>query len=227
MYQVGKHPKRRRRKVFAWLIVLVVIIGVVGAGVAYAKDRLKPETKITQAHAVTQKVSYDVKTKHYDEGDFVIDMPGGWTPQPRPAGPYKSFTWQSPDRGGGGQVITIYEDTIPAHFAVNRVLIVRAEGDSVSQDGSVSDNCAGYTNGAPSQGNLGTPAKWQGVAFLCDTANQQRDVIGTSSTDGVSTVVLKSPGTGVVHKLLFSYTDYAINPDYTVFYDAIRSFHMQ
>jgi hypothetical protein len=227
MYRVGSHQKGRRRKVMVWLAVLVVLLGAAGYGVVYARNRLKPVTNITQAHAVTTKVTSGTKTKHYDEGDFVVDLPGDWQPQPRPAGPYKSFNWQSADRGAGGQIITIYEDAYPVNFAVNRTLIVHGEGDSIMQDGTISDNCAGYTNGKPAQANTGVPAKWQGVAFLCDTMNQERDVLGTSSTDGPNVVILKSPGTGVAHKLLFTYTDYAINPDYSVFYNMLSSFHMQ
>jgi hypothetical protein len=105
----------------------------------------------------------------------------------------------------------------------NRVLIIHGESDHLGTDGSVSDNCSTFTGGTSKSS---TPAKWEGVAFLCDQANQQRDVVGTSSTDGVNVVLLKSPGNGAMHKYFFTYTDYSINSDYTVFYNALNSFRM-
>ncbi len=210
------------------MIIIVIIMILTIVAVSWALHALKPKTTIHQAKPVEAKISYDTKTKHFDEGDFTVDFPLDWQLKPRPVGPYKSFTWQSSDRITDGQIIVFYEDTIPINFAVNRVLIVDGEVDHLILDGAASDNCSKYTNGvSPKAYQVGAPAKWQGIEFLCDQANQQRDTIGTSSTDGINTVVLKSPGSGTAHKFFFTYTDNAINPDYSVFYNVLNSFRMQ
>ncbi|HXR49713.1 MAG TPA: hypothetical protein VN778_01655 [Verrucomicrobiae bacterium] len=226
MYKAGKRPKSKRWRALKWVLLTVVLLACIGWAGQAIRHALKPKTVITQGRAVTTHVSYTTKTKHYNEGDFALDIPDTWQPIPRPAGPYKSFTWQSSDRITDGQVIEIYEDTIPENFSVNRVLIVEGENDHLMINGSISDNCSNYTDQFSSANPLAAPAKWQGVAFLCDQANQERDVIGTSSTDGINTVILKSQSAGASHKFLFTYTDYSVNPDYTVFLNVLNSLRM-
>ncbi len=226
-YQADKRPKTKRRRRILWLIIILLILWILFFGWLWLRNSLKPKVTIKQANPITTKVTYNSKIKHYDEPDFGIDMPASWSAVPRPPHTYQSFTWQSSDRVTDGQQIEIYEDTIPINFAVNRALVVVGEVDRVSVDGAVSDNCSRYTkptNGGPNR--VGVPAKWQGIDFLCDQSNQQRDVVGTSSNDGVNTVILHSQNSSATHKFFFTYTDYASNPDYTLFYDALASLRM-
>ncbi len=227
MYRADKRGKSRRRRALKWIVALVIVVALIGWAVVAIRHALKPKTTITQARALTTQVTYSNQTKHYDEGDFSLNLPATWRPVPRPPHTYNSFTWQSSDQVTNGQVIEVYEDTIPVNFAVNRVLIVEGENDHLSVDGSASDNCSNYTLNEPSaSSSIGAPAKWQGINFLCDQANRQRDVIGTSSTDGINTVILKSQAGGTSHKFFFTYTDYSVNPDYTVFYNTLNSLRM-
>jgi hypothetical protein len=228
-YRLGHKQKTKRgRKRRTLLIVAGLSILLIGSAILIS-NKLKPKTQLVQAHAVTNKVSYDqAAIKHYDEGDFGIDLPAAWQPVPRPPGPYNSFSWQRSDHSTNGEEITVYEDTIPANFAVNKVVIVDPGVDRVSTKGGVSDNCSTYTKNVSQVNNqVGAPARWQGVDFLCDQANQERDVIGTSSTDGVNTLILQSPSKGTKHKFFFTYTNHSTNPDYTVFYNVLSSFTMQ
>jgi hypothetical protein len=227
MYSHGKKKKSLWQRTRPWLILVLTVLFIGRWGIHQLQKSLKSETVISKSKSTVAKVSYDTQTTHYLEPDFSIDLPKSWTPVARPAGPYNSFTWKTSANGTDGEVIEIFEDTIPTHFAVNRVLIVRGENDHVTVDGNASDNCAQYTNGAVvNSGVIGTPAKWQNVNFLCDEANRQRDVLGTSSTDGVNTVLLRTQSNGVNHKFFFTYTDYKISPDYTVFYNALSSLKM-
>lgn len=221
----AERPNSRRR---IWLIIVLVgILLLVWAIFDYAKG-LKPKTTITQSKAVTSKVAYDTKTTHYSETDFSIDLPSTWKLLPRPLGEYQSYTWSSGDTGSDEQEIEIYEDTIPVNFAVNKVLILEGEVDHVQIDGTASDECNTFTNNVGGQDSqTGVPAKWQNVSFLCDRLNQERDTIGTSSTDGVNTVILQNQSTGQKHKFFFTYTDQSLSPDYAVFYAALQSFKMQ
>jgi len=226
MYQAGQPPKRKRRRI-TWLVIILIIILLLLLLGLWARSYFRPQTTINQAHAQSSKVTFNSATKHYDEPDFGIDLPATWHAVPRPIGPYQSYSWQSSDQVTNGQVIEIFEDTIPTNFSVNRALIVNGEVNHLSLEGGASDNCAQYTKPVHTTPNqVGVQAKWQGVDFLCDQGNTQRDVIGTSSTDGVNTVILLNQTTGKKHKFFFTYSDYSQNPDYTIFYNALQSVRM-
>jgi hypothetical protein len=230
VYKVGEQqekPKRRHRKLF-WLIIFLIILLLFIWGFIFIRNHLKPDTVLHQSQAKVTKVTLDQKTKTYNEPDFSIDIPVKWQPIARPPGPYQSYTWQTSSGGSNGQQLVVYEDSIPGNIAVNRVLIISAEGDHIATNGVASDNCFQYTiSGAARLGEFGAPAKWQGVNFICDVSNQARDVIGTSSTDGVNQVIMKSQSTGASHKFFFTYDNqnYA-NPNYTEFYSAVQSLRM-
>lgn len=230
MYQLGQPQIVKKRHPKRWVAIIVCLIGVAAGGWWFAHTHLKTNTSITQSAPVTTRVtSTNGSTQHYDKGDFGVDLPSSWQPIGRPPGPYHTFAWESTGTAQnetGNQVITVYEDTIPANYAVNRAVIVQAETDHIIPQGTASDNCATFTqNIAPKANQISVPAKWQGVDFLCDQGTTQRDNLGTSSTDGINTVVLKSLGSGRTHKYFFTYTDYQINPDYSVFYNFLNSFH--
>jgi hypothetical protein len=222
-HQPEREQRRRGRRRFIIILIIVALLILVGW---WLWSLLKPDTVIKQARAVRTSISFDATTKTYNEGDFTIQIAATFQPVPRPAGSYKSFTWQTSDSGSDGQQIEIFEDTIPANFAANRALIVHGETDHLTVDAPASDHCENFTRtGTGDYGQIGFLAKWQGITFLCDANNTQRDIIGTSSSDGVNTVVLQTSA-GVSHKFFFTYTDQQLQPDYSVFYNALQSFQM-
>jgi hypothetical protein len=230
VYKVGEveRPKKPHRK-RKWFIALIIFICLLVLTIIFILNHLKPKTVIHQSKGTVTKVAVDEKTKTYDEPDFTIDLPLAWQQVPRPAGPYQSYTWQTSEKNTNGQKIVVYEDSIPANIAVNRVLIVHGEGDHIATEGVASDNCIQYTiSGAAHLGEFGAPAKWQGINFICDVSNEARDVIGTSSSDGVNQVIAKSQSNPGTHKFFFYYDNqnYA-TPNYTAFYNAIQSLRMK
>ena len=225
MYRITSQRKFRQRRSRFWLGFTMVFLALAVIGLVFFLRSLHQTSVITASKAVTTKVSYQGKTKHYNEGDFTIDIPAEWTAAPRPPYTYQSFTWRNTDKANAIE-IEIYEDTIPANFAVNRALIVHGETTHLELTGQASDNCVKYTKDLTSnQAELGVPAKWQNVDFFCNRNTSTRDIIGTSSSDGINTVLLRSSG-GAPHKFFFTYTDNQINPDYTVFYNALATFSM-
>lgn len=225
MYRITSRRKTRQRRSRFWLIFTLLFLAVAGvAGVLLLKS-LHHKPVITQSKAVTTKISYVGKTKHYVEDNFAIDIPIEWQLEPRPPYTYQSFTWHDSSKGSS-QEIEIYEDTIPANFAVNRALIVTGASDHVELTGRASDNCVTFTKDLNSaQGNSGVKAKWLNVDFLCNRTTTTRDILGTSSTDGINTVSLKTHA-GAAHTFFFTYTDTQLSPDYTIFYNALTSFGM-
>jgi len=230
LYRVDakKIKKRKWRKRIIWLIVIILFIAISIFAFIKIREMLKPNTVIKQSNATKTKVNYTDKTKRYEEANFGVDIPVGWEKAAPPGGQYKTHTWQTSEKGTNGQVITIYEDTIPANFAVNRVLIVRGENINLNIEGSASENCSQYTRGgSTTPSGVGALAKWQDIEFICDQGNKQRDVIGTSSRDGINTVILKGPLSGQ-HRYFFTYSNYnSANPDYTPFYETLQSFRMK
>jgi hypothetical protein len=223
MYRVDSREESKRRRIIIWCLIFIVIVALIIFGILWVRNKLKPKVVLKQGHAVISSVSESSVNKLYNETDFSISIPSTWKMIPRPIGPYQSFTWEASD----GEEIVIFEDTIPENLAVNRALIVTPETDHLNIDGTASDNCANFTEGnSHAPGQVGVIAEWDGVNFLCDKSNTERDVLGTSSVDGINTVVLKSPSTDTSHKFFFTYTDYSLSPDYTVFYNALNSFQM-
>lgn len=228
-YRANKRPKTKKRRRLMRLIIFLIVMALAVAGYITVKNMLKPQTVIKQSRATERKVTYDdAKTKRYELPDFTINIPVAWTQLARPAGPYQSYSWQTSSAGSNGQLIEIFEDTIPPNYGFNRALIVSGQDDHLNIEGTASDNCSKYTKKqASTPGQISSIAKWQGVDFLCDLGNTTRDVIGTSSTDGLNFVILNNTSTGAAHKFLFSYTNHGLNPDYNVFYQALQSLKMQ
>lgn len=228
-YKANKRPKTRKYRRIRRLIIFLVLVALIFAGYLIIKDMLKPQTVIKQSKSTERKITYnEAKVKRYELPDFTIDIPASWTQVARPTGPYQVYGWQTSEAGTNGQLIEVYEDTIPPNYGYNRALIVSGQDDHLNVEGTASDNCEKYTKKqASTPGQISSIAKWQGVDFLCDLGNTSRDVIGTSSTDGVNIVILKNTSTGAAHKFLFSYTNHGLNSDYNVFYQALRSFKTQ
>lgn len=225
MYQVASRKQSRRRRSRLWLCFALLFLIVAAVAGYYTWKSLQQKPVVSQSKAVITKISYQGKTKHYTEDNFSIDIPIEWQADPRPVNTYQSFTWHNISKANS-EAIEVYEDTIPTNFSVNRALVVNGALDHLELTGQASENCVNFTKDlVTGQSELGVRAKWQNVDFLCNRITTSRDVIGTSSTDGINTVILRGTN-GVKHRFFFTYTDNQLSPDYTVFYNALASFGM-
>lgn len=223
MYRLYDRQKNKRRRRVLWFCLIIILIILICSGIIWLKDRLNPQVVIKQTNAVTTQVSYNSPTKVYNEPGFSIALPNTWQLLPKTPSEYQMYTWEGPNRETDGQELTVYINTIPENMAVNHVLVVQGENDQLTLDGTASENCTTFTSSPALPNSTGAPAEWSGVSFLCDQANPERDVVGTSSSDGVNTVILKNLSTGISRKFFFTFTDDSIDPDYTVFYNALQS----
>jgi hypothetical protein len=120
--------------------------------------------------------------------------------------------------------IDIYIDNVPSSLAVNRLLPVQVNQDQLQPQGVVSDNCTDFTTPTAQSAQTGTiDAKWNGVDFLCDTGNYERDVVAIGSASGP--ISLTGPKTST-HKILLVYTDNTTQPDYSIFTAIVESFRI-
>ena len=221
-----KKKSNRRRNIILFIVILIVIILVL-VGVYIVKKYIHPNTKISgskgQTTAYNGAAAGQLKT--YSANDFSFQMNSGWTEMSIKNSAYNIYQWQTGE-GAKFQTIQIFEDTIPANFAVNHVLIVQANMNHLTAVGAPSDNCANFTNGHITSTQVGYPAKWQNISFNCDLNNTVRDTVGTSSLTAVNSVTMVSP-TNAHHSFFFLYTDYAVQGNYGDFQQLINSFTLQ
>lgn len=223
-YHLGKrqvsHHKRN-------VVLLAFGVPMIIAGALFAKSFFNANTVISPPPpaVVTNVTSNEGPTKQFDEGVFTISLPTDWvyTGRQTEIAPYAPYTWHNTKANPGVEQLAVYVDTIPTNLGVNRVLPVQGEGDRTIPT-TVSDTCADFT-GNKVPGSATTPAKWDGINFLCDLANYERDVVGTSSADGVNTV--KVTGSTGSHQIFFTYTDNGATPNFTIFEDAVSSFRLK
>jgi hypothetical protein len=224
-HQLHAHkPRRRIRK--RWLAVAAV---AVACGVGYGLYSLKPDTQIKNATPTVRSVKKEANLQTFRRGTFSIDLPAGWQFTAKQQDLYTIYHFRSALPGEqGNRLLDVYEDSSLPNFAINRMLPVAAtdDGGLVAESGQVSDNCAAYTTGATTgRTTVGQTAKWQGIEFLCDMANPQRNVVGTGSTDGLNTVKV-SDQMGTQHRYFITYTENNSKPDYSIFIAAINSFKL-
>jgi hypothetical protein len=223
MYRSGE-PEHSHRKFYAWLggIVIVILAGLFALG-----HFLKSDNHIGNTPAVVvTKISYDTtKLTTFDEKLFSIKLPIDWKPIVHNDVPAPTLGWQGSVGDNKNRWLEIYIDTNVGTFAVNRALHIQAHQNTINVLGSVSDNCTTFTGMSNTQGHGGVLAKWQGIDFLCDTGNYERDVVGTTSPDGLNNATLT--GTSGPHHFFFVYTDNSASPDYSLFTNAIKSFRLK
>lgn len=222
-YHIGKRNVSHRKR---YMVLASISVIVIAAGVVVARNFIKADTTISPPPpaVITKVTATDGPTRRFNEGSFTISLPTDWVFVSHQTAAYNIYSWHNGRADPGVQQLQIYLDTIPANLGVNRVLPVQAEGNHIVPT-EVSDTCADFT-GDKVPGSPTTPAKWEDINFLCDLANYERDVVGTSSAQGINTVTLTGPTTGT-HKLFFAYTDNSATPDFTIFTDAVQSFRLK
>lgn len=222
MYNAGK-PNKVTHKRYILAVVLVLLFVGIFYGVKAIKHALSNDTVIVESPPITKKADIDQGTvKQYDEAKFLLSLPTSWKFIGHNKQPYDMYSWQAVSDKTSRR-LDVYIDALPKHLAVNRMLPVQSAGNRISVVGEVSDNCQTFTSNSP---NSVIRAKWKGVNFLCDLANYERDVTGTSSGEGINIVSVTGKATGS-HKVFFAYTDNSVNPVYDVFYNVIQSFRVK
>jgi hypothetical protein len=218
-YHVDKVTSRRRRR----LIRTGLLLGVIGIVVAgfWVRHEFQPQTVI---HGTTPTSTYIglLPTQVFHLPSFQINLPKDWQ-QVTPPTIHAAYSWRGATKENNARSLDIYIDNIPVNFAVNRMLPLTANGSGVQATGGVSNNCSTFTLASTTDPRTGiAPSKWDGIDFLCDMANYVRNVVGTSSAEGVNTVSVAGPsGT---HKYFFVYTDHSGEPNYDTFTAALQSF---
>ncbi|MGD0284448.1 MAG: hypothetical protein ABSB12_02555 [Candidatus Saccharimonadales bacterium] len=216
----------RRRALILIIIFLLVVTVIAGLYIEYNSGT----TVISSSGAKTTTVTTTVSVQTFTEPVFTIQLPIDWRLISHTTGKYDSYSWQETTKYEDNRILNMYVDTIPTTAAVNRLQPVTADGNRL-QVGVMSDDCITFVGPTKinAQSAMSLPnqvAKWQGINFICDLSNYDRNAVGTSSPQGINTVTLTGPTTGQ-HSFFFLYTDHNITPDYSIFANALASFRVR
>lgn len=222
----GPKPKRLLQKA-AFLTLVLTVLG--GSGVV-AQQYLQAETNIGPAPpaVVTKVLAAETSVKNFDAGPVSLALPKDWEAFKEAGVPDTAYSWRNTAKNKGVQVMTAYVDAMPtAPIAFNRVLVVEAAEDRMQVAGSVSDNCVDFVeNGrTPGTGTGKVTARWNGVQFLCDSANFSRDVVGIASTESINGITLH--GQSGAHHVFLTFSDASISPKNEIFAAAVDSLHVR
>ncbi len=221
-YRVGRRARHHHK---TQIVVAVLSIGLLVVALIFiAIKMLQPTTYLGQGPTTVTHVSIPkAKTKPVTASVFQVQLPEDWQ-QFATHEPYSPLTWRGTTQDDSARQLQIYVDNVPTDLGVNRMLPVRADGSGVVATDSVSDNCVNFTDKNTANPATGlAPARWSGLSFLCDTANYERNLVGTTSPDGINSVTVGGPTKGT-HKFFFVYTDHSAQADYTVLTDILASF---
>jgi hypothetical protein len=224
----AKKPKRKRA--LRILVPLLLVLLVIGGYVGYRAFQSATAEVITDSKAHTYEAyPTEGNTKHFDEKLFEFDAPDDWKFIGLDNSTYAYYKYQSTKKNFEARNLDIYVDKIPADMALNRVVAVKAQGARLSH-GDASENCTSFATPDPSQAGtaaaLKIKARWDGIEFLCDNDTKFRNILGTTSTDGINTVKLTGPTAGA-HSFFFVYTDHSSISDKTIFYRVLESFKVK
>jgi hypothetical protein len=223
-YHVDQASNLRRKQLRRWTTGLIICVLLIG-GWLWLRNNLKADTTIHQGTPFNTMVGVpESKKKTFEQSTFQIQLPADWIRQtPEQTG--ADYAWHGTAKGETARSLEVYVDEIPADMAVNRLLPIKAEGKGILATDTVSDNCINFTDEKTANPTTGAASsKWSGVNFLCDTANDQRVVVGTSSaTEPINTVTVT--GDKGVHRYFFVYTDHSAQPKFEIFMAALASFN--
>jgi hypothetical protein len=222
--------KHRLRHISLVLGGSVLVVCIIIAAIIVGFHKSKPKSNVVSGGTIlVPQATATESTNTFNETTYTIKLPSDWKVVPNPAttAAANSVSWQATIKGGDNRYLEIYVDTIPATIPVNRELPLMAHGNQLTY-GELSDNCSNFTAGGTTnvaQAEQLKPATsiWQGVTFICDLPRVIDNQVGTGSSEGVNTVSVTGTQKGT-HQYFFLYTDRNVEPDYTIFYDAISSF---
>ncbi len=218
-YHVDKVTSHHRRRVVRVLIALAVV-ATIAAGF-WLRSALRPNTVIHDANATTTHIGL-LPTQEFKLNSFQINLPKDWK-QVTPSAAQAAYSWQGTTKTSAARSLDVYVDNIPTALAVNRMYPLMAEGNRLQTIGGISNNCSTFTLASTTDPRTGiAPSKWNGIDFWCDMANYLRDVVGTSSAQGINSVAVTGPGG--THKYFFVYTDHTGEPEYDTLTAALESF---
>jgi len=224
-YKVGRTPKQRGRRLAAVVVVTMLIVGGLGGFFVWDTHKNGGSSEVQGvSRTVEQQAEIEtVEQRNIDEPFYALKLPGDWKEKERKNTPNEqSVTWQASKKGQDNRWLTVYIDRILPDLAVNRLLPIEVADNKLTYH-QLSENCVNFTPASPNTNKLPTISKWQGIDFICDVPNFVQNKVGTGSAGTLNATPITGPAKGK-HQYFFVYTDHNIQPDYQIFYNALRTF---
>jgi hypothetical protein len=222
-HQSHKHRKRHAFMIFSISAFVVAILAIVI--LTLINQTTKKINSVSGATEVVGTVSDNPASSEVviNEPYYTFNIPNTWKMIKSVSNPVQnSITWESFEKDATNRYFTVYTDPIPPTYPVNLELPVEAHGSTLSF-GSLSDNCADFTNTTGVKSLVPVLAKWQDVNFWCNSPNYVDNQVGTGSVGAVNSVALTGPDSGT-HHYFFLYIDRNTSPDYSILYSILNSF---
>jgi hypothetical protein len=223
---VNEELNQGHKKSHTRLLVLLVLLIALALGGYFLFQRfvsLGPMAGFTDDEVY---VPYEVPDPLIvDEAYFSLELPGDWKEVDRvDTSEERSITWQSQRENRTERFFKIYIDTIPEKRAVNRLLPVRAEGNSL-QHGELSYNCLTLTDEGEMNRENVVPVltSWQDVSFWCNLPEVLSNEIGIGSLEAMNRVRVAGRSQGE-HEYFMVYSDATTSPSSSILLNAVRTF---
>lgn len=208
--------------------ISLAIVGFIAGFVILDIRKIEPESVEGTSRIVKQAEDSSPQVLRVDEPTYTLELPSDWKEVKRVNNSQEnSITWESTQRNEDSRFLTVHVDKLPLTKPVNRLMPVEANSNMLIP-GDMSANCSTFTQGGTmnaieAQRLKETPAKWQGIDFICNLPQVVNNEIGTGSKDGVNAVVVEGATKGK-HTYFFLFTDHSVQPNYSIFREIIRSF---
>lgn len=218
-----KHKKRQFLIVF---LISALIVAVLVFSITLLIKKTTKNSAVISGPTVSSKTVVNSSSKliqEINEPSYKFELPTMWQQIKQVTSPSEhSITWQSFVKNATNRYLTIYTSPIPTTFPVNRELPIESRGSTIGI-GTLSDNCANFTNGGTPRTVVPVLAKWENVNFYCNIPNFVDNQIGTGTTGAINSITLIGPQDGS-QNYFFLYIDRNIAPDYSIFYSILSSF---
>jgi hypothetical protein len=222
-YRAGQRRKQRSRRLLASVLIALLVLGGLGAVLQWDTRRNATQEVAGVSRTVEQEEDVILSTKlMVDEPLFTLQLPSTWKEVERRSDHHEqSITWQATIKGKDNRWFKVYYDAIPSGLDFNKLLPVDPIANGL-QYRQLSENCKNFTT-ARSGANQPLRSRWDNVEFICDLASFNDNRIGTGTAGRINGTKITGPRQGE-HTYLFAYIDRNIQPDYSIFYDALKSF---
>jgi hypothetical protein len=221
-----RSQRHRKRHVFIVTLTSLFVTAVLAIALIYLIDQTTQKiNSVSGPTVLVGQITNNPSTSYkvVNEPNYSFELPTDWRQiQSVSNSAQNSITWESFEKDATNRYFTIYTDPIPSTYAVNLELPLEAHGATISF-GSLSGNCANFTNSGSPTPLVPVLAKWQNVNFYCNSPNFADNQVGTGSVGSINSVAVTGPVSGTRH-YFFLYIDRNTNPDYSILYAMLDSF---
>lgn len=219
-----KQEHRHKRAI----ITSVAVLGLVLFGAVFIFIDNLSTGEIEQAPGTVLTISDDNRYTYFDDNNFGFRIFGKWERAIEQLGNHTVYRYRNVEIENTARSLDIYIGGGPATLPATRALGAK-ETDDRFEVGDLSPPCHSFVNPAlkPSSPSVQPPDQktaWLGLSFLCNFSTLQNIVLAVSAESGY---VLDLKGRNTSGSYTFVYTDHTVQPNLSIFGQALASFRQK